>query len=398
MNDTLARELAARSGTDPDYVRAVERLGLLDPLSAVTPGSIRVVRMVKSLQEAGLALDEMASAVRSGALSFGFLQLPVFDRFAGLTSSTFQTLSTETGIPLELLTVIREAIGFAQPVADDLVREDELPIVRVVREHVERGLQPAVIERWLRVYGDATRRMAETEADWWRTDVEQPLIDAGLGQGVVLDTAAEWGAMAAPLLDQALLAMYHAQEEHAWLGNIVANFEQAMELAGVRPKPIVAPAICFLDLTGYTRLTEERGDAAAAKQAADLAHAVDRTSRQHGGKAVKWLGDGVMLYFKDARPVVVAALHMLDSVVSAGLVRAHVGVHTGPVVFQEGDYFGRTVNVAARITDYARPGEVLVSEAAKGVSQDAGIGFTEVGPVDLKGISEPVRLYSAHRG
>ena len=115
------------------------------------------------------------------------------------------------------------------------------------------------------------------------------------------------------------------------------------------------------------------------------------------GKAVKWLGDGVMLYFRDARPVVGAALSMLESVVGAGLARAHVGVHTGPVVFQEGDYFGRTVNIAARITDYARPGEVLVSEAALSVSQDPEVRFAEVGPVDLKGISEPVRLYSVHR-
>jgi class 3 adenylate cyclase len=178
----------------------------------------------------------------------------------------------------------------------------------------------------------------------------------------------------------------------------VGNFEQALEEAGVRPKPLVAPAICFLDLSGYTRLTEERGDADAAKLAADVAHAVDRTSRQHGGKVVKWLGDGVMLYFRDSRPVVPAALSMLETVVGAGLLRAHVGVDAGPVVFQEGDYFGRTVNIAARITDYARPGEVLVSEAAKSLSQDAQVAFAEVGPVDLKGIKEPIRVYTAHRG
>jgi class 3 adenylate cyclase len=353
--------------------------------------------MVRSLQDAGLALEEMAIAVRAGDLSFAFLELPVFDRFAALTSWTFGTLSAETGIPLELLTVIREAIGFAQPTADDLVREDELLVVPAVRSHVERGLKAGVIERWLRVYGDATRRMAETEADWWRTEVEEPLIAAGLGQGVVLDTAAQWGAQQAVLTDQALIAMYHAQEEHSWLGNIVLNFEQALERAGLRANPAVAPAICFLDLSGYTRLTEERGDAVAAKQAADLAHAVDRTSRQYGGKAVKWLGDGVMLYFRDARPVVVAALHMLDSVVEVGLARAHVGVHAGPVVFQEGDYFGRTVNIAARISDYARPGEVLVSAEAMNLSRDAQLGFTEVGPVDLKGISEPIQLYVARR-
>src|SRR5688572_13607586 len=145
MNDSVAHELADRTGTDPEYVRAVERLGFFNqPQVTVTPGSVRVVRMVKGLQDAGLELEELASAVRGGAVSFGFLELPVFDRFAGLTTWTFRNLSRETGIPLEVLTVIREAIGFAQPSPDDLVREDELLIVPQVREHIERGIRPAV--------------------------------------------------------------------------------------------------------------------------------------------------------------------------------------------------------------------------------------------------------------
>src|SRR5436305_2162516 len=155
MRDPVVRELAARAGTEPEYVRDLERLGFIDPnLVALSPGTVRVVRMVRGLQNAGLVLDEMASAVRAGALSFAFLERPVFDRFAGLSEWTFQSLSDETGIPLELLTVIRESIGFAQPNAEDRVREDELGIVPAIRKHVEHGIRPAVIERWLRVYGD----------------------------------------------------------------------------------------------------------------------------------------------------------------------------------------------------------------------------------------------------
>jgi adenylate cyclase len=120
--------------------------------------------------------------------------------------------------------------------------------------------------------------------------------------------------------------------------------------------------VCFLDITGYTQLTEERGDEAAAQLAARLAQLVQRTAQRHGGKPVKWLGDGVMFYFREPAQGVVAALEMLVGVTDAGLPPAHVGLHTGPVVYQEGDYFGRTVNIAARIADYARPGEVLVSQ------------------------------------
>jgi adenylate cyclase len=143
--------------------------------------------------------------------------------------------------------------------------------------------------------------------------------------------------------------------------------------------------MCFLDLTGYTRLTEERGDEAAADLAARLAGLVRRSSQEHDGMPVKWLGDGVMFYFREPAAAVLAALEMVELVGSQGLPPAHVGVHAGPVVFQEGDYFGRTVNLAARIAEYARPGEVLVSQEVVDAANAAPVAFNEIGLVDLKG-------------
>ena len=115
-------------------------------------------------------------------------------------------------------------------------------------------------------------------------------------------------------------------------------------------------------MTGYTWFTAERGDKAAAELAETLRRLVQRTSVEHGGRPVKWLGDGVMFHFRDPGPAVVAALEMIDGIATAGLPPAHVGLHAGPVLFQDGDYYGQTVNVASRIADYARPGEVLVSQ------------------------------------
>ena len=77
---------------------------------------------------------------------------------------------------------------------------------------------------------------------------------------------------------------------------------------------------------------------------------------------MKWLGDGVMVHFRDPAGAVLAALGMVEEFPKAGLPPAHVGVAAGPVVVQGGDYFGRTVNLAARIAGYARAGRALVSE------------------------------------
>ena len=73
-----------------------------------------------------------------------------------------------------------------------------------------------------------------------------------------------------------------------------------------------------------------------------------------------------------------------------------MGIHAGPVVFQEGDYFGRTVNLAARIAEYARPGEVLVSQQVVDAATDAPVVFTPIGPVELKGIPRTLQLHTAH--
>jgi len=155
--------------------------------------------------------------------------------------------------------------------------------------------------------------------------------------------------------------------------------------------------MCFLDLAGYTRLTEERGDRAAAALATSLADLVEQVSLPHGGQPVKWLGDGVMFHFRQPGRAVVAALEMVERTPQAGLPPAHVGLHAGPVVFQDGDYFGRTVNLAARIAGHAGPGQVLVSDQVVAECGDGTVTFEPIGPVPLKGVADPVPLHRAAR-
>ncbi|HEX8025227.1 MAG TPA: adenylate/guanylate cyclase domain-containing protein, partial [Candidatus Limnocylindrales bacterium] len=183
-----------------------------------------------------------------------------------------------------------------------------------------------------------------------------------------------------------------------WTANIVTGFEFLMAREGIYQPAERPPAICFLDITGYTRLTQEQGDAAAAGLAETLARLVKRTSGAHAGRPVKWLGDGVMFYFRDPGPGVLAAIEMVEGLAAAGLPPAHVGLHAGPVVIQEGDYFGQTVNMAARIAEYARPGEVLVSQAVvDAAASTEGVAFTPIGAVDLKGVAGGVTIQAARR-
>jgi adenylate cyclase len=393
------QEVAQRAGVDPDYVDQLVQLGILTPDAgdAFSPADVLRARWLQSFEGAGVPLKGMAAAVRDGALSFSYLDATAFDRFAGLSGTTFQQLSARTGIPLELLLVVREAFGFAEPRPEDPVREDELSVVPVIELQLSKGFHPVVIERWLRVCGDSLRRITETETAWWHSEVMTPLLASGMTEGEMLAAQADLGSQMAPLREQALLAIYYGQQEHTWKRETVEHVEGALERAGLYRRLERPPAVCFLDLTGYTRLTEERGDAAAAELAARLAGLVRRSAHEHEGTPVKWLGDGVMFYFREPADAVLAAVEMVEVVGSHGLPPAHVGIHAGPVVLQDGDYFGRTVNLAARIAEYARPGEVLVSQEVVDAADGGPVMFTEIGPVELKGVPGTLRLHIARR-
>jgi class 3 adenylate cyclase len=267
----------------------------------------------------------------------------------------------------------------------------------VIELQLSSGFRRVVIERWLRAYGDGLRRIAESETDWWRSEVERPFLESGMTEAEMLEAQADLGSRMTPLMDQAIVAIYHGQQEFAWGKSAVEDVESALEKLGLY-RPVRRPhAMAFLDISGYTRLTEERGDEAAADLAARLGALVRKSSHEHGGQPVKWLGDGVMFHFPDPGPGVVAALDMVESAAAQELPPARVGIHAGPVVFQEGDYFGRTVNIASRIAGYARPGEVVVSQEVVDASDGTPVTFTEIGPVELKGVSGSLSLLTAKR-
>ena len=396
---TGVEEAAQRAGVGPAYVEHLVGLGLIEVVEdgRVTESTILRIMLAHQLDLAGLPLDGLARLVAEGRFSLDFVESALPGAFAPFGDRTFAQESERTGVPVEVLMAIREATGGLPPRPEDLMRDDERAIVPLVAFQAEEGFRAIVIERTLRAYGDSLRRIAETEGEWWRSEVQDRLLAEGKSERDI----AEYARVKSPLLgelgDRAILAIYHAQQRHVWGANIISGIALALERQGLHVRSERPPAICVLDLTGYTRLTGERGDSAAAAIAEQVARVVQRTAVAHGGRPVKWLGDGVMLYFPEPGRAVVAALGMVEGVAAAGLPPAHVGLHAGPILFQEGDYYGQTVNIASRIGEYARPGEVLVSQEVVDATAAGEVGFREIGPVELKGVSGVVRLHQALR-
>ncbi len=390
-------DAAVRAGVSVDELRRLVGLGILRPDAEdrLTSGDVRRVGMVNSLTAAGIPLDGLGAAIRNCQVSLDFLDEPAYERFSTLSGVTFAEFGDRTGIPIPLLMLIREAAGSPPPRPDDLIRDDELPYAAFIEAQVRAGFDPAASQGLLRVQGDSLRRMAETETAWWRSEVIMPAVVTGKRPDEILGV--DFANRMSILAEQAILGMYHLQQAQAWTRTIIEGLEMRLAAAGLHSRLEHPPAMCFLDVTGHTRLTQERGDTAAAGLAEQLGRVVQRSSVKYGGRPIKWLGDGVMLFFPDPERGVVSAIEMSAGVAEAGLPPAHVGLHAGPVIFQDGDYYGQTVNLASRIADYARPGEVLVSQEVVAASAGAEVAFREIGPVELKGVAGVIRLHAATR-
>ena len=389
------REVAERANVPEGFVRQRIAAGALPAAAGLGPREVRRARLLHSWTAAGLSLHTILGLVDRGALSLMFLDAPVMATPERLDRS-YQQLAAERGIPLSFVQALHQSLGFAPPQPDDRAGEDDVTMLEVAEIFRGAGGQDEATLRLLAVYADSLRRIAKAEADYYETNVERRLRATGLDERRLIEFGTRFGDRVIGLLERTIFMIYRRHREHIWTEHAINHVEEALEGSGVEERVPRPPAICFVDLTGYTQLTEERGDAAAAEVAGRLAALVTDIARRRGGRPVRWLGDGGMFHFREPRMAVLAGLDVVARAPAAGLPAAHVGIHTGPVIAQDGDVYGRTVNLAARIASYAQAGQVVVSEdTARRSGHDDTLRFQPLGPVELKGVARPLALCQA---
>jgi class 3 adenylate cyclase len=395
-------EVIRRAGAEPRFVQRLRDEGLIGATDgepgdapAHSIGDVRRVQLIEACVAAGIELDDIAQAHRTGFLTLTPLDLPYYSRWGERSSTTFADEAERWGISIEFLERVRDALGLAPAAPTDSPRTDELEVLPVMSVALQAGFDPEALLGMVRVYGDALRRITRTETQLWHEYVDVPTQRAGATQRQVLEGGEAFGQAVLPLMDRHLLSLYHRMQEIAWTGDLVEHVELSIEEAGLTRRLERPPAIGFVDLSGYTRLTEEHGDEHAAELATTHATLMQRIARGHGGQAVKFLGDGVMFLFNGAAEGVAASLEAVGAVEPAGLPPAHVGLHAGPVVMRDGDVFGRTVNLAARLSGVAGPSEVIVTREVVEEAGDTPVAFDPLGALDLNGVAEPVEAFRA---
>ena len=391
------REVAERANVPEDFVRRLVAVGALPAEEAgLGPREVRRTRLLHSWTAAGLSVETILALVERGALSLAFLDAPVMATPERLDRS-YRQLAADRGVPLAFVQALHQALGFAPPEPDARAGEDDVTMLEVAELFRGAGADDEATLRLLAVYADSVRRIAKAEADYYEANIERRLRGRGLDERQLIEFGTRFGDRVIGLLEEVLVTVYRRHREHVWTEHAINHVEEALEGSGLEERVPRPPAICFVDLTGYTQLTEERGDEVAAHVAGRLAALVNDISRSRGGRPVRWLGDGGMFQFPEPRTAVLAGLDMVQRAPAADLPPAHVGIHTGPVVFQDGDVYGRTVNLAARIAGYARAGQVVVSEDTARRSGADELRLEPLGPVELKGVARPLPLYQALR-
>jgi adenylate cyclase len=389
-------ELASRAGTSVERVREFADLGILQPeRGTFHRRDVMRARVLLELEAKGIDAEALGKAFASGHLTLGYIESTV-RRFPRL-DQTFAQLSEDLGIPFETLQRLYVAFGLPQPHSDEYVREEDLPVLKAIPVLFGAGVGEGDVLRAVRVWGDSARRVAQFQTHYLHHTIEQPFRRRGLRDNEAFEAAfREVGVRMGQNGEQMLGWLFRRHSEVFFREHEFEHVEAALEEAGIRQRAARGvEAAVFADLSGYTRLTEEAGDQVGAEVSLTLAQLVSEIAARHRGEVVKMLGDGVHFHFRDPGDALRASLEMVESVRPRGLPPAHIGVNAGPMIYDEGDYFGRTVNIAARIASQAGSDQVFVGEDVLREITQSGFRLVEVGAFELKGIAKPMTLYEA---
>jgi adenylate cyclase len=356
-------EMALRLGVERDRVEKLVDSGAIerDPDGWFDLGDVHRVRLLLAFEDAGIPLGPLLEASRAGTISLDYYD-QLHPRPGSLSGRSYGEFRASLGRDGAHLSQLFAAFGLAEPEADSrLTVEDETFVAEMLATIVETGA-PDLALRAIRLFGEGARRAADGALGVYGEAARRAGDDVqGLPAADVFERLLRpWARFAR---ESATLAGWLASRHlsRAIDDYSVTESEHALEAGGfVAARLEVPPAVAFIDLTGFTRLTEERGDEAAAAIAMRLGDLAADTVRPSGGRVIKLLGDGVLVRFGDAAAAADATLHLLAALPLADLPTGHAGLASGPLIVRDGDIFGRTVNLAARVADATPDGRLYV--------------------------------------
>lgn len=385
-------EVAAHAGVSAATLRRWARAGLIPQVDGSRSGhwtraAAAHARVVARLRARGHRIEEIKRATDEGRLAFAYIEELLPEPGGG---TSLRDAARETG--LEPALIERFWVGLGLPVRElEELSEDDLVALREAASVLGAGLPLVAFLQLARVYGQALAQIADAEVRLIHLYVHEPLMREGVPG---LRMAEQMEGLARDLLPRSSKLMDYLHRRflrHAVAQDVVGHME--VELDGDFDLGRVRAGIAFCDLAGYTRYTEEEGDEQALSFVERFVDEVT-DGLPDDARVVKTIGDEAMIVGQD-----VQALTEWAVAFTRGFGRRpepRIGIHYGATLYRDGDYFGREVNLAARIVARARGGEVLVTDAVVDqVGRGSGLAFEGIGQVKLKGFDQPRQLCRA---
>jgi adenylate cyclase len=381
-------EAAERSGVPPSTLKRWARQGVI-PVDGErwTVTAAAQARVVARMRERGHSLGSLGAAVREGRLAFGFVEelFPSAARTIDLDEA-----ARRTGLEPELIERLMALLG--TPVAGEhALTEQDLEAMAGLARVLGAGFPLVALLQLVRVYARALRAIAEAEVRLFHLYVHEPLIREGVDAD---EMAEEMEGLAGDLLPLTtpLMEYIHTRYLRFYIEQDVVGHMEA-EFAGDKQIGRVSMAFAFIDLTGFTRYTEEEGDEEALDLVERFVETVEATLPAEA-TIVKTIGDEVMIVSPDPTTLTEWAVGFLGLFQERPQPR--VGIHFGTAVYREADYFGTDVNLSHRVVARALGGEVLVTRAVvDAIGSSDYLEFDPIGATELKGFPEPAELFSA---
>ncbi|HEX2393575.1 MAG TPA: adenylate cyclase regulatory domain-containing protein [Solirubrobacterales bacterium] len=358
--------------------------GLLDGLKA----EAREARMalLERLAGEGVPLEELQAAVGAGRLAL----LPVERAIAGDgVRYSARQIAEKSGLDLDLLRRFRAALGVPYADPDEAIgTETDLEAALRTKAILDTGFPPEQVLQNARTVGMGMARIAEAN----RSLVVRNLAQPGDTERDLADRLALAAEQLLPLVGQTLVYAFQAN----LLEQVKRDVIGAADLASGEIGGTAELTVCFADLVEFTRLGEE----IAAEELGQVAGRLEEMAlavAEPPVRLVKTIGDAAMFVSTEAEPMLAAALRLIDAAEGEGeqFPWLRAGLSRGSVLPQWGDYYGRPVNLASRVTGVARPGSVVVDAGVKETVGEERFRYTYIGERRLKGIDSRVRLFRA---
>jgi adenylate cyclase len=353
-----------------------------------TAAAAAQARVVARMRERGYSLEDLKNAGREGRLAFGFTEELFSD---SEDERTVEGVAAETGLEPELVERILAILGTPKERRRELSEEDAAALRHCARV-LAAGFPLVAFLQLVRVYAQSMRRIADAEVRLFHLYVHEPMIRDAVPE---LEMAEEMGELAADILPLAtpLTEYLHRRYLRFFVEQDVVGHMEAgstMDTAEIELGHVKV-TLCFIDLTGFTRYTEEEGDIEALDVVENFVATVEATLPREA-TIVKTIGDEVMIVSPDAAALTDWAVSLLTRFPQRPQPR--VGIHCGDAVYRDGDYFGSQVNLVHRVVNRALAGEVLVTGAvAAAIEGNQRLRLEGIGQVSLKGFPAPTDLF-----